>query len=83
MEEWLEEDGSYMRILILGGDGFCGWPTALFLSTKGHEVAILDNLSRRAWDEELGVNSITPIAPIDPDCDLEKALWSRNSPLFG
>jgi UDP-sulfoquinovose synthase len=54
-----------MRVMILGGDGFCGWPTALFLSAKGHDVAILDNLSRRAWDEELGFNSITPIASIE------------------
>ena len=51
-----------MRILILGGDGFCGWPTALYLSHRGHEVAILDNLSRRAWDDELRISSLVPIA---------------------
>ncbi len=54
-----------MRILILGGDGFCGWPTALYLSQQGHEVAILDNLSRRAWDDELGISSLTPIATLE------------------
>ena len=53
-----------MRILILGGDGFCGWPTALHLSAKGHEVAIVDNLSRRNIDNELEVESLTPIRPI-------------------
>jgi len=53
-----------MRILILGGDGFCGWPTTLYLSERGHEVAIVDNLARRAWDVELGANSLVPIAPI-------------------
>jgi UDP-sulfoquinovose synthase len=54
-----------MRILILGGDGFCGWPTALYLSERGHEVAIVDNLSRRLWDRELGTSSLVPIASIE------------------
>jgi UDP-sulfoquinovose synthase len=53
-----------MRVLILGGDGFCGWPTALHLSARQHDVAIVDNLSRRRIDEELGAGSLTPIAPI-------------------
>ena len=42
-----------MKILILGGDGFCGWPTSLYLSKQGHEVIIVDNLSRRMIDQEL------------------------------
>jgi UDP-sulfoquinovose synthase len=54
-----------MRVLILGGDGFCGWPTALHLSARGHEVAIVDNLSRRRIDEELGAGSLTPIETIE------------------
>jgi UDP-sulfoquinovose synthase len=54
-----------MRVLILGGDGFCGWPTALHLSAQGHEVAIADNLSRRRIDDELQAGSLTPIAPIE------------------
>jgi UDP-sulfoquinovose synthase len=53
-----------VRVLILGGDGFCGWPTALHLSNRGHEVAIVDNLSRRDIDNELEVSSLTPIAPM-------------------
>jgi UDP-sulfoquinovose synthase len=53
-----------VRILILGGDGFCGWPTALHLSNVGHEVEIVDNLSRRNIDNELEVSSLTPIAPM-------------------
>jgi UDP-sulfoquinovose synthase len=53
-----------MRVLILGGDGFCGWPTSLHLSARGHEVAIVDNGARRRIDEELGVGSLTPIAPL-------------------
>ncbi|MCY0894607.1 MAG: NAD-dependent epimerase/dehydratase family protein [Acidibacillus sp.] len=54
-----------MRILITGGDGFCGWPTALYLSRKGHDIAILDNQLRREWDRELGIASLTPIASMD------------------
>jgi UDP-sulfoquinovose synthase len=53
-----------MRVLVLGGDGFCGWPTSLYLSDKGHDVTILDNLSRRKIDIELEVESLTPIRPI-------------------
>jgi UDP-sulfoquinovose synthase len=53
-----------MKVLVLGGDGFCGWPTALHLSASGHEVTILDNLSRRMIDIELEVDSLTPIRPI-------------------
>lgn len=54
-----------MKIIVAGGDGFCGWPTALYLSKKGHEVSIIDNLARRQIDEELGSNSITPIASLE------------------
>jgi UDP-sulfoquinovose synthase len=51
-----------MRVLVLGGDGFCGWPTSLYLSDRGHDVTILDNLSRRKIDIDLEVESLTPIA---------------------
>ncbi|MDN8623231.1 NAD-dependent epimerase/dehydratase family protein, partial [Corynebacterium sanguinis] len=54
-----------MKIAILGGDGFCGWPASLHLSDLGHDVIIVDNLSRRRIDEELGAESLTPIASID------------------
>lgn len=53
-----------MKIAILGGDGFVGWPTSLHLSDKGHEVHIVDNLSRRWIDTELGVQSLTPMDSI-------------------
>lgn len=53
-----------MRVLVLGGDGFCGWPTVLHLSQIGHEVAIVDNLSRRKIDVELECESLTPIRPL-------------------
>src|SRR3954449_10463510 len=54
-----------MRILILGGDGYLGWPTALRFSAAGHEVAILDNFSRRRWHQELGTDSLTPIRALE------------------
>ncbi len=57
-----------MRIAVLGGDGFCGWPTSLHLSNLGHEVHILDNLSRRWIDTELGVQSLTPMDSIQERC---------------
>jgi len=53
-----------MRVLVLGGDGFCGWPTTLYLSDRGHQITILDNLSRRKIDVELEVDSLTPICPV-------------------
>lgn len=53
-----------MKIIVLGGDGFCGWPTSLHLSSIGHEVTIVDNLSRRKIDIELECESLTPIKPM-------------------
>jgi UDP-sulfoquinovose synthase len=50
-----------MKISILGGDGYCGWATALYLSRQGHEVSIVDSFIRRQWDFELGVETLTPI----------------------
>jgi len=52
------------NILVMGGDGFVGWPTALHLSKAGHEVIIIDNLARRKADIELECESLTPILPI-------------------
>jgi UDP-sulfoquinovose synthase len=53
-----------MKIGVLGGDGYCGWATALYLSRKGHSVTIVDNFARRQWDYELGVQTLTPILPL-------------------
>lgn len=61
------------RVVVLGGDGFCGWPTALGLSAEGHSVTIIDNLSRRRIDAELGAGSLTPIA----DITSRIAAWKR------
>jgi UDP-sulfoquinovose synthase len=56
--------GIDMKVMILGGDGFCGWPTSLHLSARGYDVSIVDNLSRRNIDNELEASSLTPIRPI-------------------
>ena len=53
-----------MKIAVLGGDGYCGWATALYLSQKGHSVSIVDSLVRRKWDRDLGVETLTPIRPL-------------------
>jgi len=53
-----------MKVIVLGGDGYCGWATALYLSAKGHSVAIVDNFVRRQWDHELGAQTLTPILPL-------------------
>ncbi|MBF0707290.1 MULTISPECIES: NAD-dependent epimerase/dehydratase family protein [Bacillaceae] len=64
-----------MRIIVAGGDGFCGWPTALYLSKQGHEVTIIDNMVRRKWDDELRSNSLTPILPLEE----RVKLWEEKS----
>jgi UDP-sulfoquinovose synthase len=66
-----------MRIIVLGGDGFCGWPTALHLSNRGHDVVIVDNLSRRKIDVELEVESLTPISPIGTRLNAWKELTGK------
>ncbi len=67
-----------MIIAILGGDGFCGWPTTLHLSEAGHEVHIVDNLSRRWIDTELGVQSLTPMDSIQERCRIWRKLTGRS-----
>lgn len=71
-----------MKILIAGGDGFCGWPTALYFSERGHEVAIVDNMVRRKWDEELGTSSLTPIASIEDRVATWKQVTGKQIELF-
>ena len=53
-----------MKILILGGDGYLGWPTAMYLANKGHDVHVVDNFARRLWDHEIGADSLIPIASL-------------------
>lgn len=72
-----EKDDTRVKIVILGGDGFCGWPTALHLSAKGHDIIIVDNLSRRNIDNELEVTSLTPIQPIGERLRVWKSLTGK------
>jgi UDP-sulfoquinovose synthase len=62
-----------VRVIVCGGDGFCGWPTALHLSARGHDVAIVDSLVRRRWDEELGTRSLVPIGSLEERIDAWRA----------
>src|ERR1039457_7100798 len=64
-----------MRILVLGGDGYLGWPTALHLSNLGHDVAVNDNFARRGYDVEMGVESLIPVHTLEERI----AAWSEIS----
>ena len=70
------------RVLIMGGDGFCGWPTTLYLSELGHEVGIVDNLSRRAIAKEIGAESLTPIASIEKRLATWHELTGKSIPFY-
>jgi UDP-sulfoquinovose synthase len=67
-----------MNISVLGGDGYCGWATALYLSKQGHSVSIVDSFIRRQWDFELGVQTLTPIAPLPERLRVWKRLTERD-----
>ncbi len=71
-----------MRILVLGGDGYCGWPTALHLSVRGHEVGILDSFVRRLWDHELGIESLTPIQSLRERVTVWREVTGVRLPVF-
>ncbi|MEQ8282899.1 MAG: NAD-dependent epimerase/dehydratase family protein [Parvibaculum sp.] len=71
-----------MKVVVLGGDGFCGWPVSLHLSQRGHEVIIVDNLSRRNIDVELEVDSLTPIRPLGVRLAAWKELTGRTIPFL-
>ena len=64
-----------MRILILGGDGYLGWPTAMYLSSRGHEVSVADNMLRRRMHLERSTDSLTPILGLDQRVEA----WRRES----
>ncbi|MDZ8222339.1 MULTISPECIES: NAD-dependent epimerase/dehydratase family protein [unclassified Nostoc] len=71
-----------MKVLVIGGDGYCGWATALYLSNRGYEVGILDSLVRRHWDNELGVETLTPIALIQQRLQRWQDLTGKSIDLF-
>ena len=67
-----------MRILILGGDGYLGWPTAMRFSVQGHEVSIVDNFSRRRWHDQHSTDSLTPIAPLEERIEAWREISSHD-----
>ncbi|MGH3437866.1 MAG: NAD-dependent epimerase/dehydratase family protein [Sciscionella sp.] len=71
-----------MRVLVLGGDGYLGWPTALHLSDAGHEVAVLDNFVRRQYDHEMGVQSLVPIEPLQVRVQAWKEITGKSLALY-
>ncbi|MEA5496120.1 NAD-dependent epimerase/dehydratase family protein [Limnoraphis robusta] len=71
-----------MKVLVIGGDGYCGWATALHLSNRGYEVGILDNLVRRHWDQQLCIDTLTPIAPIHQRIQRWKDLTGKSIDLY-
>ncbi|HVB98668.1 MAG TPA: NAD-dependent epimerase/dehydratase family protein [Candidatus Dormibacteraeota bacterium] len=71
-----------MRIMVLGGDGYCGWATTLYLSAKNHSVAIIDNLVRREWDRELNMETLTPIQPLSERIGAWRKLTGKSVDAF-
>lgn len=71
-----------MKIAVLGGDGYCGWATALYLSARGHSVAIADSCVRRQWDCELGVQTLTPIRPLSERVQAWQKIMSNTIDVF-
>jgi UDP-sulfoquinovose synthase len=66
-----------VRILVLGGDGYLGWPTALRFSAAGHEVVVVDNFARRGWHLERHTDSLTPIASLADRVDAWREISGR------
>ncbi|PON56369.1 NAD(P)-binding domain containing protein [Parasponia andersonii] len=76
------EDSKAEKVMVIGGDGYCGWATALHLSKKGYEVAIVDSLVRRLFDQQLGIDSLTPISSIHNRLRRWKALTGKDIELY-
>ncbi|XP_027080259.1 UDP-sulfoquinovose synthase, chloroplastic [Coffea eugenioides] len=72
------EAGSPKKVMVIGGDGYCGWATALHLSNRNYEVAIVDNLVRRLFDHQLGLDSLTPISSIHNRIRCWKSLTGKD-----
>src|ERR1700735_2222064 len=71
-----------MKICVLGGDGYCGWAAALYLSGRGHQVSIVDSLVRRQWDRDLEVETLTPISPMPERLNLWRQLTGKTIRFF-
>jgi len=71
-----------MRVLVLGGDGYCGWATALHLSKRGYEVGIVDSFVRRHWDRQLLIDTLTPISPIESRLQCWRSITGKTIDLY-
>ena len=71
-----------MKVLVIGGDGYCGWATALHLSNRGYDVGIIDSYVRRLWDLELGSNTLTPIRQLEERVDCWKGVSGKDIEVF-
>ncbi|MBZ5545068.1 MAG: NAD-dependent epimerase/dehydratase family protein, partial [Acidobacteriia bacterium] len=71
-----------MRILVLGGDGYLGWPTAMYLSARGHAVGVVDNFAKRRWEVELNVEPLIPIATLHDRVKVWKEVTGRTIDLY-
>jgi UDP-sulfoquinovose synthase len=71
-----------MRILVLGGDGYLGWPTAMYLSRRGHNVAVVDNMARRAWDYEFGAESLIPLSSLQERIATWATFTGKQLPMY-
>ncbi|KAL0407696.1 UNVERIFIED_CONTAM: UDP-sulfoquinovose synthase, chloroplastic [Sesamum radiatum] len=70
------------KVMVIGGDGYCGWATSLHLSNKNYEVAIVDSLVRRLFDHQLGLDSLTPISSIHNRIRRWKSLTGKDIQLY-
>jgi len=71
-----------MKILILGGDGYLGWPTAMYLSRRGHHVAVMDNFSKRQWEQQIGVEPLFPICSLHERIEFWREVSGQKIGLF-
>jgi len=71
-----------MRILVLGGDGYLGWPTGMYLSQRGHEVALLDNFGKRQWEAKLGAEPLLPIRTLEERANAWREVTGKKLPIF-
>jgi UDP-sulfoquinovose synthase len=71
-----------VKILILGGDGYLGWPTAMYLANRGHDVAVVDSFHRRLWDHEIGADSLIPILTLQDRVHLWSSLGKPSMRMF-
>jgi UDP-sulfoquinovose synthase len=71
-----------MKILVLGGDGYLGWPTAMYFSARGHQVAVADNMIKRFWEAEIGVEPLNPVPTLFARVKRWKQVTGRDIQLF-